>query len=278
MADKRHVLHLPKDCFNTVEISHEYFSPVCESSAAKGYLSSPTEYFSPYATPQTSKKEFLDEKLNDNMFETPKKIFEENENEFSLNDSFNVRCISEMNLIRPNYSNNVRPAIEKLMRMIKMPSSSTPENSRTSKRIFSPNYCSIGKANKDPPIYALTRKRLDTSFSSPKALATVSREHNVESFTLKATLVKEIEPPLPRKVQAPLRYQEFDSFPDDQIVVGSPLYKVCKRVDVIYVSEVHFLLMASNRNRRMRMAALRRRARSNSRDSAFSEFMESDSE
>lgn len=234
MADKRHVLHLPKDCFNTVEISQEYFSPVCESSAAKEYLYSPTEYFSPYATPQTSKKEFLDEKLNNNMFETPKKIFEENENELSLNDSSNATCISEMNFIRPKYSNNVSPAIEKLMRMIKMPSSSTPENLRTStKCIFSPNY-SISKANEDPSIYTLTRKRLDTSFSSPKALATVSQEHSVDSPTLKVTLVKEIEPSLPQKVQASSRYQEFDSFPDDQIVVGSPLYKVCKRVVLIY--------------------------------------------
>lgn len=224
MADKKHMLHLSKDCLSTVEISQEYFSPICESSAAKEYLSSPTEYFSPYATPQTSKKQFLDEKLNNNMFETPKKISEENENELSLNDSSNPTCISEMDFIRPKYHNNVGPTIEKLMQMIKMPNSSTPENSQTStKRIFSPNYCSVGKTNEDPAITP-TRKRLDASFSSPKALAT--REQSVDSSTLKVTLAKEIEP-LPQMVQASSRYKKFtDSFLDDEKVVASPLYKV----------------------------------------------------
>ncbi|KAL6445364.1 hypothetical protein ACFW04_002282 [Cataglyphis niger] len=270
MTDKKHVLHLPKDCLNTVEISEEYFSPVCEFSAAKEYLSSPTEYFSPYATP--SKKEFLDEKLNS----LNKKISEKNENELSLNDSSNLTEM-EMDFTRSKYHNNVDPAIEKLMikRMkIKMPNSSTPKNSQTSiKRIFSPNCCSAGKANEDPA-NNLTRKRLDASFSSPKALAT--REQSVNSSTWKVRLTKEIEP-LPQMVQAPSRSQKFtDSFLidlDDEKAIASALYK-----DVIYVSEVHFLLMASNRNRRMRMAASRRRSRSDSRDSAFSEFMESDSE
>lgn len=224
MADKKHVLHLPKDCLNTVEISREYFSPICESSAAKEYLSSPTEYFSPYATPQkTSKKEFLDEKLNNNMFETPKKLSEENENELSPNDSSNP---TEMDFIRSKHHNNVAPAIEKLMikRMIKMPNSSTPKNSQTSiKRIFSPNYCTVGKANEDPAI-TLTRKRLDASFSSPKALAI--REQSVNSSTLKVRLAKEIEP-LPQMVQALSRSQKFtDSFLDDEKVIACPLYKV----------------------------------------------------
>ncbi|XP_050466362.1 uncharacterized protein LOC126859283 [Cataglyphis hispanica] len=268
MADKKHVLHLPKDYLNTVEIAEEFFSPICEFSAIKEYLSSPTEYFSPYATPQTSRKEILDKKLNSNMFKVAKKISEKNENQLSLNDSSNR---TEMDFTRSKYHNNVDPAIEELTIKRMMPNSSTPKNSRASiKRVFSPNYCSAGKANEDPAMN-LTRKRLDASFSSPKALA--SREQSVNSSTWKVRLTKEIEP-LPQMVQALSRSQKFtDPFLDDEKAIASSLYK-----DVIYVSEMHFLLMASNRNRRMRMTALRRRARIDSRDSAFSEFMESDSE
>ncbi|XP_029175221.1 LOW QUALITY PROTEIN: uncharacterized protein LOC114943698 [Nylanderia fulva] len=269
MTDKKYVLRLPKNSLNLSEISEEYFSPVCEVPAANECLSSPTEYFSPIcATPPTTTKKFLYETLNDNMFETPKKIFEENEN----NDSPNTTFVSEVNLlIRPksNYNNNVSPAIEKIMRMMKISASSTPEKSPTpTRRVSSPNY--FGKANEDPAIYIVKNAWMR---AFPARKRTLSFPEWV--VPLKTTLTREIEPPVPQMVQALSRYQEFvDS--NDEKIVDSPRYK-----EVIYVSEVHFLLMASNRNRRMRWAALRR-SRNASRDSGISEesdhFMESDRE
>lgn len=255
MTDKKHVLRLSKDCFNPAEISQEYFSPLCEFSATNEYLSS-TEYFSPTCTtPKTTKKEFAYETPNSNAFETPKKIFERNVN----NDSPNSTFVSEIDFTRPKYyNNNVSPAIEKIMRKMKMPTSSTPERSQTPiKRVFSPNYHFVDKANEDPAICALVKKRLEASFSSPKAHAIISR---IDSPTLKAT--REVESPVPQIAQTLSKCQEsVDS--DNEIVVNSPRYK-----EIIYVSEMHFLLMASNRNRRMRSL---HRPRSNSRDSAFSE-------
>lgn len=218
MTDKKHVLRLTKDCFNLAEISQEYFSPLCEFSATNEYLSS-TEYFSSICTtPETTKKEFVYETSNSNAFETPKKILEENEN----NDSPNSTLVSEMDFIRPKYyNNNVSPAIERIVRKMKMPISSTPERSQTpTKRVFPPNFRFVGKANEDPAICALVKKRLDASFSSPKANAVISR---VDSLTLKA--MREVESPVPQIVQAPSKCQEFvDS--DDERVVDSPHYKV----------------------------------------------------
>ncbi|XP_072757585.1 uncharacterized protein [Anoplolepis gracilipes] len=159
-------------------------------------------------------------------------------------------------------NDNVSPTIEKLIRMMKMQNSSISENSLTpTKRLFSPNYRTVNKANDDPAVFTPTRKRLDSTFSSPKALTI--REYSMNSSpTLKATMIKEIKPPVPQMVQAPCKHQEFIDSNDE-------------KEETIYVSEVHFLLMASNRNRMRKMVACRR-PRRDSEDSAFSELMESD--
>jgi len=232
MTDKKHVLRPSKDYFNRAEISQEYFSPLLESSAANVHFYSPIEYSSP--TSKTLKNEFPNENLN-NTFEhlihlTPKKVFE-NKSEVSLNDSSST-YISEMNFGPPKCYNNVSPTIEKLMRMM-MPSSSTPKNSQT-KRIFSSNCWSVDQVNEDSTGYTPIRKRLDSSFLSPKVF--VCQEHSLDSSMLKATLTKEIDFQI-----VPSRCQEcVDYFPDDKRAgspddkrAGSPDYEV-KRVTLIY--------------------------------------------
>lgn len=231
MTDKKHVLRPSKDCFNrekniNLDISQEYFSPLHES-AANIHFYSPIDY----SSPKTPKNELLNP---NNTFETPEKILDKNEKEVSSNDSNATIPILKVNFVSPKY-NNVSPAIEKLMQIM-LPSSSTPKNSRTPiKRIFLPNYWSVDQANEDLANCTLQRKRLDASFCSPKALAAAYQEHSVNSSTLKATLVKEIEPSSIESqiVQTPSRYQEYGGFFLDDERADSPNCEV-KRVALIY--------------------------------------------
>lgn len=230
MTDKKHVLRLSKDCFNRADISQEYFSPLDEFSAANVHFYSPIECFS------MPKNESPNNDPNNNMFETPEKVFERNKNEVSPNDS-NPTYFSEMNFLPPKYCNNVSPAIEKLMRKM-TPSSSTPKNSQTpTKRVFSFNCWLVDQANEDPASCTPIRKRLDANLLSPRAFT--SQEYSLDSSTLKATLVKEIEPLLiePQIVQISSKCQEcVDYFPDDERADSPRAGSSCevKRVALIY--------------------------------------------
>ncbi|XP_012221833.1 uncharacterized protein [Linepithema humile] len=309
MADEKQASCSPEDCSDKIEVSQDFvfpifkpFSPANEYFSSIEYLSLP-EFDSPSRVmPKTSKKTFLNEKSNGGECETLKKTAEENDIEFLRYKNSRMSywtCRSEMDFARPKYRNNVSPAIENLIRIMGIPFLLTSEDSRTPmKRAFSSGIFDGRIAYDD---YALlSRKRLDASFTSPKTPVFTSRRHSVNSRTLKAMLMKETGSSSSQLAQKFLSrcqsWESVDTPPSDERVVNSSRYEIkespqCVKIaekdketfqETIYVSEMYFLLMASNRNRRIRMAMMSRserpRAESRNSDSAFSELTASDQE
>lgn len=90
-------------------------------------------------------------------------------------------CVSKMDYTLPKYRNNVSPAIDKIMRMMNMPSLITSEDlssdSLTSKnRIPSPNFYCGDNSNVIIPIKA--KKCLDICFSSPKPFVSTCKKYS----------------------------------------------------------------------------------------------------
>ncbi|KYN11170.1 PREDICTED: uncharacterized protein LOC108768417 [Trachymyrmex cornetzi] len=181
------------------------------------------------------------------------------------NDSqtFTPSCVSKMDYTLPKYRNNVSPAIDKIMRMMNMPSLITSEDSSselTSKnRIPSSNFCCDGNENVIIPIMA--KECLDICFSSPKPFVSTCKKYSP---------VKDRMYSLFQDAQKLQSQEMAESFPNNESE-DPPNYE-----EKIYVSEVTFLLMASNRNQRIRDNMFPRAmpSRTNSRDSGFSELIE----
>jgi hypothetical protein len=304
MADKKQASCPPEDCSeDKIDVAQDFVSPIFkpflptnEYFSSTEYLLSP-EFDSPSrVTSKTSKKTFLKEKLN-GEFETPKKMIEEDDIEFlhhkNLQTSYRT-CRSEMDFTRPKYCNNTSPAIENLIRIMGIPFLLTPEDSWTPmRRALSPGLFDSKNAYDNFAI--LNRKHLDASFTNPKITDVTFRKYSVDSRTL--TKVTDFSSPqLAQKFLSRCQSREsVDTPPSDERVVDFSRCEIkeslqCIKIaekdetfqETIYVSEVYFLLMASNRNRRMKMAMLskseRPRTESRDSDSAFSDFMASDQE
>ncbi|XP_024893910.1 uncharacterized protein LOC112468784 isoform X2 [Temnothorax curvispinosus] len=135
--------------------------------------------------------------------------------------------------------------------------------------ISSPGYCCDGNENFAVPVMA--KEHLDICFSSPKPFVSAYKRGSAEDREdPQSRTMKEIEPSLCQIGQESMSGWQEIADPDGEPIVDSSRYE-----DKIYVSEVHFLLMVSNRNRR---ATLSEESRRDSKDSAFSEFMGSDEE
>ncbi|XP_071568601.1 uncharacterized protein [Temnothorax nylanderi] len=200
---------------------------------------------------------------------------EEDENEQPQdNDSqtSTPSCVSKMDYTLPKYRNNVSPAIDKIVRMMNMPSLITSQDSSSGLSmncISSPGYCCDGNENFAVPVMA--KEHLDICFSSPKPFVSAYKRGSAEDREdPQSRTMKVIEPSLCQIGQESMSGWQEIADPDGEPIVDSSRYE-----DKIYVSEVHFLLMVSNRNRR---ATLPEGSRRDSKDSAFSEFMGSDEE
>ncbi|XP_011647894.1 uncharacterized protein LOC105434033 [Pogonomyrmex barbatus] len=200
---------------------------------------------------------------------------EEKENEPQDADlqTTTLSCISKMDFTLPKYRNNISPAIDKLMRMINMSSLLTSDDSSddlpiSTNRIFPFNYYLGNDKKFTVPILSIPKESLDVCFSSPKPfVSTYKRDAEDYGAYSMMPLMKKIESSLFQIVREPSLSEVQEVDPNNESA------QFGYNEDIIYVSEVYFLLMASNRNRRHN---LRERSRRNSKDSAFSEFMGSD--
>lgn len=132
-------------------------------------------------------------------------------------------CVSKINYTLPKYRNNISPAIDKLMRMMNMPSLITDSSSdlpSSTNRISSPDYCRGDKENFAVPITA--REYLDICFSSPKPfVSTYKSDSSAQSRT------KEIDPLLSQIGQEPMSgWRETVQLPDGESIMDSPRYEV----------------------------------------------------
>ncbi|XP_011695963.1 PREDICTED: uncharacterized protein LOC105454785 [Wasmannia auropunctata] len=185
--------------------------------------------------------------------------------------------ISKLNDTKLKYYHTVSPAInalDELMRTMNKISLITFEDDLSDVEelltncVTSPHDRSRG-GNESSSSSTVARKYLGACLSSPKPFVNTyerdGAENRAQSEEIDLSLSQDAQKPLsPRKLQE-IADLFSDSEPEDP-----PRHK-----DRIYVSEAYFLLMASNRNRRK---TLPERPRSDSRDSAFSEFMGSDEE
>lgn len=300
MADEKQASCSPEDCSDKIAVSQDFVFPIFKPFSltneyfSSEYLSLPKFDSTSRVTPKISKKTFLNEKSNDGEFEMLKKTAEKNDIEFlrckNSQTPYWTRC-PEIDFARPKYRNNISPAIENLIRIMGISFLLTSENSR---HVFSPGLFDGRTAYDDFAL--LSRKRLDASLTSLKTSDLAARRHTVNSRMLKAMLMKKTDSSSPQLVQKFLSrcqsQESVDTSPSDERVVDSPRCEIkessrCVKIaeeepfrETIYVSEVYFLLMASNRNR-MRMlnrSEERSRTESRSSDSAFSELTASDQE
>lgn len=293
MNAEHQTLHMPEDLFNQPEDSAECFSPISNcvflSPADRRLFQTSQCFFSlGSSTPQVSRKVFLDD--NDSDCETPRKRSEESDkvSEDELSRRIESRMLShtfagETDHVRPMYRNNVSPAIQKIIRMMRMPCLSHLENTTSPrKRTFSAGRlgCLINrledKVSSDDSICNLT-KFLDESFNPDLA----SRRHSIDSHTMRMMLARDNSSSMfqvTQNVSLPTR-QPCDfaiAVANDELVANASCCEmkqspVCVQIvkkeedcnevsseDRNQVSELYFLLMKSNRNRRMKNAAFRR--------------------
>lgn len=226
MVNKEHTLYLPQDYFDQTDVFEKYFPPVYDFSfVMDGYYRPMTDHLlesnlSSSATLTSPEKVFMYENLN-------KMEFEEDENkQDNYSQTSTSSCVSKMDYTLPKYRNNVSPAIDKLMRMMNMPSLITPDDSYgdlLTNRISSPNYCFD---NKHFPIPIKAKEHLDICFSSPKPFINTYKTDITDDCARSKT--KEIDLSLSQTVREPMSgWQEIaDSLPDVEPVAGASHYKV----------------------------------------------------
>lgn len=174
------------------------------------------------ATLTSSEKVFMCENLN-------KMEVEEDENELdNYSQTSTPSCVSKMDCTLPKYRNNVSPAIDKLMRMMNMPSLIMPEDPYgdlpTLTNHISSHNC-FGNQNFPIPIKA--KEHLDMCFSSPKPFVNTYKTDIADDCARSNT--KEIDFSLSQTMREPLSsgWQEIAAaLPDAKPVVDAPRYKV----------------------------------------------------
>ncbi|EZA53008.1 hypothetical protein X777_07186 [Ooceraea biroi] len=278
MDAEQQSLRLPEGHLSQSYVSHDCFY----STSNSGLLSSSVEYFPSFnsATPRASRKAFPDEEFNGSDLETPGKQSEESDKEFEreLSRTLNRTFAGETNRARPTYRNNVSPAIQKIIRMMRMPCLSTPLATTPTKRAFSAgrldhlNDSFEDEVNDDS--ICILRRRLDRSFSPDVA----SRRHSMDGQLLKTMLAKERDFSMSRVAQnISLSTCQSRGLMDALADDTEPVVSACEMKqsplciqmvekenevsseDCNQVSELYLLLMTSNRNQRMKNAAFDRR-------------------
>lgn len=198
-------------------------------SVMDGYYHSATDDFlksnsSTYVTLTASENVFMYEKLNNDRPECETGLEEDETERSQDNDSqtSTPSCVSKMDYTLPKYRNNISPAIDKLMRMMNMPSLITDSSGdlpSSTNRISLPD-----KENFAVPIMA--REYLDICFSSPKPfVSTYKREGSAENHA--QSRAKEIDPLLSQIGQELMSgWQETVQLPNGEPIVASPRYEV----------------------------------------------------
>lgn len=182
-----------------------------------------------YTKLTASEKVFIYEKLSTDRPEC--KAEPEDENERSQGNGSQTStpsCVSKMDYTLPRYRNNVSPAIDKLMRMMNMPSLITSQDSSSdlsppANRLSPPDYC-----RSDNEILAVStpiaaREHLDICFSSPKPFVSTYKRDSAEN----QSRTKENDPLLSQiERESVSGWSEIVELPDDEPVVESPRYEV----------------------------------------------------
>lgn len=158
------------------------------------------------------------EKLNNRR--ESKIELEKNENEQLQDNNLqtcSTSCVSKVNYTLPKYHNNVSPTIDKLMRMISMPSLITFEDS--SSNVSTPTNCISSfhyccGDNENFTVSIMAKEHLDICFSSPKRFVSTYKKDSAEDRTQSRT--KEIDSLFSQIAQEPVSgWQEItDSLPD----------------------------------------------------------------
>jgi len=164
------------------------------------------EYYFP-ATGQSSSSKTASEKMFDNLNNglEPEMNPEKDENRQLQDDDSQTStpsCVSKMDFTLPKYRNNVSPAIDRIMRMMNMPSLITPEDSysdlpTSTNHISSLDYYCDGE-NFVVPVAA--REHLDVCFSSPRPFVSACKKDSAQSRA------KEIDLSLFQDAQKPLSW------------------------------------------------------------------------
>ncbi|KAL0112909.1 hypothetical protein PUN28_012276 [Cardiocondyla obscurior] len=177
-----------------------------------------------------------------------------------------------MDYTLPKYLSNVSPAIEKLVRMMNMPSlitsqGSSNDSSTSANCISMPVYRCGDNFAENFAVSITAREHLDICFSTPKPfVSTFNGDEGAKDNARSRTKQTDVSLSRVDKGSASGWQEIADLISNGESVVD------CE--DIIYVSEGYFLLMESNRNR-MR-GAFSERSRRDSKDSAFSDLVESD--
>jgi len=127
-------------------------------------------------------------------------------------------CVSKMDYTLPKYRNNVSPAIDKIMRMMNMPSLITSEDSSsdllTSKnRIPSNFYC----GDNENVIIPITAKEcLDICFSSPKPFVSTFKKYSKVKDRM-YSLFQDAQKPQSQEMTEPLPNGESEDPSDYEV-------------------------------------------------------------
>jgi len=243
--DSPRMLCLFEDHLNHSEVSHGYLSPVL----SKCELFFPTSEYFPSSCSLMSA--FPGEELDDSDLDFPGKRPDETGKESELSQTF-----EETNRAQSTCRNNVSPAIQKIMRMMRL----TPCLSTTlTKRALS-----AGRLDHLDDSLRNLKRRLDASFTPDVAF----RRHSMDGRLLET---RESDSSISTR-----RSCDFtDALANDEFAVASVSHREIKRSpacvqivattdqasaeDYNYVSESYFLLMTSSRNQRMKNEASRER-------------------
>jgi len=252
------MLCLLEDRFSHSEASRDYVP----AALSKCELFFPTSDFPPSCSLTSA---FPGEDLDDGDLDFSRKRSDETGKESELSS----QTFEQTN--RAQCRNNVSPAIQKIMRMMRlMPCLSTPLANRTTlttKRALSAGHldAKLADDDDDDDSLCILKRRLDASFS-PDVPA--FRRHSMDGRALET---RESESSM-----STCRSCDFmDALANDEAVASvsrSEIERSPARVQIVatmdqaspaedrnYVSESYFLLMTSSRNQRMRNEAFRGR-------------------
>jgi len=132
-------------------------------------------------------------------------------------------CVSKMDFTLPKYRNDVSPAIDRIMRMMNMPSLITPEDSSSDLPTSTNQISSLDYyCGENFVVPVTTREHLDVCFSSPRPFVSAYKKDSAQSRT------KEIDLSLFQDAQKPLSWgwQEIADPLSDDDPVDLPRYEV----------------------------------------------------
>lgn len=263
--EKCHQLHLPIGRSNKADVSLEYFSPRCKYfSPANEHFSSMDKsmYFSPKDSSFCAKEEeqkilketLLCEISNDTEFKTPLREFDDEDEEIFLQNG-NIRSRTNGFTSTTNMTNESKETHQNRFEFSYL--SPKPKRIQRSR-------CRRGRSKFHNTLVKIVKNMKELSSSSPGYSKTPTKHICLPRISLTKCFDTEIneqmEICIPNKMSEEYSTREPNNHALNAILAEKPLLsKVTKNHDVsldnadkLIVSEAYFLLMASNKNRRMK--------------------------